>query len=75
MTNADDITPIDRPLLRSDINEVRDIVRSTREQQGAFHDEVKLLSGRVTTIERRLWLPALVSVAAAALAILARLAP
>lgn len=75
MITHDEITPIERPLLRSDLNEIRDIVRGISERQLAFHADVKGLTTRVSRIEQRLWLPALVSVVAAALAVLARLTP
>lgn len=79
-------TPIDRPLLRSDINDVRDIVQEISQRQLQFLDVNAKLSKRVDTadlrldrveraIERKLWLPALVGMVAAALAVLARIAP
>lgn len=75
MTTQDDLTPIERPLLRSDLNEIRDIVRGISERQLAFHTHIESLTTRVTSLERRLWLPATVSIVAAALVVLARLTP
>jgi len=73
--NDSEVTPIERPLLRSDLNEIRDIVHSISERQLAFHADVKNLTERVSKIEQHLWLPAVVSIVAAALALLARLTP
>jgi len=74
MSTDADITPIERPpLLRSDLNEIRDIVHSISQRQLAFHADVKSLTTRVSKIEQHLWLPALVSIVAAALAVMARL--
>lgn len=73
--SSDETTPIERPLLRSDLNEIRDIVRGISERQLTFHADVRSLTTRVSRLEQRLWLPALVSVVAAALAVLSRLTP
>ena len=67
-------TPIERPLLRSDLNEIRDIVKAISQRQLLQYKESQLVGERVTRLERRIWFPALVSIVAAALAILARLA-
>ncbi len=74
-------TPIDRPLLRSDLNEVRDIVFRISErqllslrQQEASNVAFSALAQRVSVMERRFWLPTVVSATLAALALLSRLA-
>jgi cobalamin biosynthesis protein CobD/CbiB len=69
------LTPIERPLLRSDLNEIRDIVQGISQRQLLQYKESQLVSERVTSLERRLWFPALVSIVAAALAVLARIVP
>lgn len=75
-------TPIERPLLRSDLNEVREIVHkmdtmlvSWYEENKRWREQSDQLLVRVVKIERQLWLPALISVVAAALAILSRITP
>lgn len=82
MEQADEITPIDRPLLRSDIDDVRIIVRQISERQLEFLTVVSVLRKRVDTadvrldrLERKLWIPALVGVVAAVFAVLARVVP
>lgn len=75
MTTEDDRTPIERPLMRSDLNEIREIVHSIQTIQIAWYKESKELAGRISRLERRVWLPAVVSIAAAALAVLARVVP
>lgn len=72
---SDEFTPVDRPLMRSDLNDIRAIVQNISERQLEFHAEMRGLTGRVTALEKRLWLPALVSIVAAAFAVLARIAP
>jgi len=71
----EDLTPVDRPLHRSDLNDIRDIVHSISERQLQFLATAQATEKRVTRLEQHLWLPALVSVVAAALAILARVVP
>jgi hypothetical protein len=71
----DENTPIDRPLTRGDLNEIRDIVHSISERQLAFVRAQEAVEKRVTRLEKQAWLPSLVAVVAAALAVLARVAP
>jgi hypothetical protein len=75
-------TPLDRPLRLSDINDVRVIVQGISQRQLEFFSVTTRLTKRVDTadvrlerIERKLWLPALVGVVAAAMAVLARVVP
>lgn len=68
-------TPIERPLLRSDLNDIRDIVHSISERQLAFLEAALATEKRVSRLEQQIWLPALISMMAAALAILARVVP
>lgn len=82
MSDADEQpTPIERPLLRSDLNDIRDTVGRMNTMLMEWYEENKSWRKqsdetviRVARIERNLWLPSFVSVVAAALAILARLA-
>lgn len=81
-TGEEQRTPIERPLLRSDLNEMREIVHKMDTMLVNWYEENKRwrrqsdqLLVRVVKIERQLWFPAIVSVVAAALAILARIAP
>ena len=76
------LTPIERPLLRSDLNDIRDIVHKMDtmlvnwyEENKAWRKQSEELVARVAKIEQRIWLPAIVSIAAAALAVLARVLP
>lgn len=68
-------TPIDRPLMLSDLNDIRLIVHNIESVQLRWYEESKEIAGRVGRLERRVWLPAVVSVAAAILAVIARFAP
>ena len=75
------LTPIERPLLRSDLNEVRDIVHKMATMLVLWYEENKQwrkqsdeLVRRVTSLERRIWVPTIISAVAAVLAILARFA-
>lgn len=61
--------------MRSDLNEIRNIVHGISERQLTFHASVLDLTKRVADLERRVWLPVLVSTVAAVLAVLARLTP
>jgi len=72
-------TPIERPLLRSDLNEVRDIVHRMDTMLVAWYQENKEwrrqsdeLVRRVVKLERQVWVPTIVSALAAVVAILAR---
>lgn len=71
----DDFTPIDRPLLLSDLNDIRRCVHNIESVQLRWYEESKALTARVGRLEAKLWLPAIVSIAAAAIAVLARVAP
>ena len=71
----DDFTPVDRPLMLSDLNDIRRIVHNIESVQLRWYEESKKLTLRVAALEQRVWLPALVSVVAATLAVLARLVP
>jgi hypothetical protein len=75
MEQYEETTPIERPLLRSDLNDIRDIVHSISERQLQFLNTAQATERRVTRLEQHIWLPALVSIVAAALAVLARVAP
>lgn len=82
MTTHDEVTSIDRPLTRGDINDVRLIVQQTSDRLLEFIASVKALDkrmdgydARLKRFERKAWLPALVSVVAAAFSILARMVP
>lgn len=75
MTSDADLTPVDRPLMLSDLNDIRRCVHSIETTQLRWYEESKALTSRVARLEQRIWLPALVSVVAAALAVLARLTP
>lgn len=89
MIEEDDRTPIERPLLRSDLNEIRDIVHGMDTMLVRWYEENKLwrqqsdelakqsaeLVKRVVSLERRVWVPTVVSAVAAVIAILARLVP
>ncbi len=77
----DDRTPIERPLLRSDLNDIRDIVHNMETMLLRWYAENKqwreqsdALVARVSNIERRLWIPTIVSSVAAIMALLARFA-
>lgn len=70
-----EMTPVDRPLMLSDLNDIRRIVHNIESVQLQWYEENKKLTVRVTALERRVWLPAVVSIVAAALAVLARLTP
>lgn len=82
MNDADEQpTPIERPLLRSDLNKVTETIHSMETLLLRWYDENKVWRKqsnetvvRVTRIERNMWLPAFVSVVAAAVAVLTRLA-
>lgn len=75
MSNEEDLTPVDRPLQRSDLNDIRAIVQSIAERQLRFLESAQATEKRVTRLEQHIWLPALISVVAAALAVLARVVP
>ena len=75
MITHDETTPIDRPLLRSDLNEIRDIVSNIAQRQLAFLRSQEAMERRVTRLEKQAWLPSLVAVVAAAFAVLARVVP
>ncbi len=75
-------TPIERPLLLSDLNEVRKTIHrmdtllvNWYEENKAWRAQSDQLVSRVGKIEQRLWMPAIVSMVFAALAILARITP
>jgi hypothetical protein len=76
------LTPIERPLLRSDLNEVRDTIHNMEtlllrwyEENKTWRNQSDRLVKRVANIERRLWVPTIISSVAAVLALLARFAP
>lgn len=75
MERHDETTPIERPLLRSDLNDIRDIVHNISERQMEFLRGQERNEKRLTRLEQRAWLPAIVSIVAAALAVLARITP
>lgn len=82
MERDSETTPIDRPLLRSDINDVRVIVQQISERQlefltivGSHGKRLDASERRLDAVERRLWFPVLVGVVAAAMAVLARVVP
>lgn len=71
----EDFTPVDRPLMLSDLNDIRRSVHNIESIQLRWYEESKKLTSRVTALEQRLWLPAIISIGAAALAVLARVVP
>lgn len=73
-------TPIDRPLLRSDLNDVRETVQRMDtmlvkwyEENKAWRVQSEALMERVSRIEQRLWLPTAVSAAILVLTVIAGL--
>jgi hypothetical protein len=60
-----ELTPVDRPLMRSDLNDIRLIVQGISERQLAFQ----------AAVHRRLWLPTLLAWVAVAFSVLVRLVP
>lgn len=75
MPTEAELTPVDRPLMLSDLNDIRRIVHNIESIQLKWYEESKRLTRRVEALEQRVWLPALVSVVAATLAVLARVMP
>lgn len=81
-TIADESTPIDRPLLLSDLNDIRRCVHNIESVQLRWYEESKKqaeetakLAREVHLLKQERWLPAIVSIVAAALAVLARVMP
>lgn len=75
-----DLTPVDRPLMLSDLNDVRTVIRRMDTMLVRWYEENKLwrkqsedMVERVSRIERRLWLPTAVSAALLVLTVVARL--
>lgn len=75
------LTPIERPLLRSDLNDLRDVIHKMDtmlvawyEENKTWHEQSDKLVKRVANIERRLWVPTVISSVAVVLALLARFA-
>lgn len=75
-----DLTPVDRPLMLSDLNDVRTVIRRMDTMLVRWYEENKIwrqqsddMVKRVSRIERRLWLPTAVSAAILVLTVVARL--
>lgn len=79
MSSSEDLTPIDRTttieMVFAKLVSLERLTQRSLDTSLALYENHKDVKDRVTVLERRIWLPALVSVAAAALAILARIIP
>jgi hypothetical protein len=75
----DDLTPVDGTttieMVFHKLISLESLTKRSLDTSLALYENHKDVKDRVTALERRVWLPALISVAAAALAILARLVP
>jgi hypothetical protein len=75
----EDLTPIDRTttmeMVLTKLISLEKLTQRSLDTSLALYENHKDVKDRVTYIERRIWLPTAISVAAAALAILARIVP